>query len=111
MELRWALQYNPKFAFRITCFSHAVKRGRGLLWRVNMKSFWQGTCYLLLGVRHLFTKGLRRFIILPLLLNFLMFAGLFYLNYHYLLPYAYRYLNQLPSWLSFLSTLFFIIFV
>ncbi|VEB34147.1 putative sulfate transport protein CysZ [Legionella sainthelensi] len=76
-----------------------------------MKSFWKGAFYLLRGIRHLFTKGLKRFIILPLVLNFLMFAGLFYLIYHYLLPYASHYLNQLPSWLSFLSTLFFIIFI
>ncbi|KTD60299.1 putative sulfate transport protein CysZ [Legionella santicrucis] len=76
-----------------------------------MKSFWQGTFYLLRGIRHLFTKGLKRFIILPLVLNCLMFAGLFYLISHYLLPYSYHYLNQLPSWLSFLSTLFFIIFI
>ncbi|QEY50748.1 sulfate transporter CysZ [Legionella longbeachae] len=76
-----------------------------------MKSFWWGTFYLLRGIRHLFTKGLKRFIILPLVVNFLMFAGLFYLISHYLLPYAYYYLNQLPSWLSFLSTLFFIIFI
>ncbi|KTD10896.1 putative sulfate transport protein CysZ [Legionella gratiana] len=76
-----------------------------------MKHFWQGAFYLLRGIRLLFTQGLKRFIILPLVLNFLMFAGLFYLIYHYLLPYSYHYLNQLPSWLSFLSTLFFIIFI
>lgn len=79
--------------------------------RVKMKQFWQGTSYLLRGIRHLFTKGLKRFILLPLVVNFLMFAGLFYLIDHYLLPYSYHYLNQLPSWLSFLSTLFFIIFI
>lgn len=76
-----------------------------------MKSFWQGTFYLLQGIRHLFTKGLKRFIILPLVLNLFMFVALFYLSNHYLLPYSYHYLNQLPSWLSFLSTLFFIIFI
>jgi len=76
-----------------------------------MKHFWLGTFYLLRGMRHLFHKGLKRFVILPLALNLLLFCGLFYLGYYYLLPYSHHYLNQSPSWLGFLSTLFVVIFI
>jgi CysZ protein len=76
-----------------------------------MKGFLRGMFYMLSGVRHLFTNGLKRFIILPLVLNFLMFAGLFYLADHYLLSYAYYYIAKLPSWLSYLSWVFFIFFI
>ncbi|AWN73654.1 sulfate transporter CysZ [Legionella anisa] len=76
-----------------------------------MKDFFHGMSYMLRGIRHLFTRGLKRFVLLPLAINFIMFAGLFYLMYHYLLPYAYHYLDKLPSWLSFLSSIFFIIFI
>jgi len=75
-----------------------------------MISFYQGMMYMMLGIRHLLTDGLKRFIILPIAFNFLLFAGLFYLIYHYLFPYSYYYINQLPSWLSFLSGVFLIIF-
>lgn len=77
----------------------------------KMRDFFHGMSYMLRGIRHLFTRGLKRFVLLPLAINFIMFAGLFYLIYHYLLPYAYHYIDKLPSWLSFLSTVFFIIFI
>jgi CysZ protein len=76
-----------------------------------MKDFLRGMLYMVLGVRHLLTNGLKRFILLPLVLNFLMFAGLYYLTDHYLLSYAYYYIAKLPSWLSFLSWVFFIFFI
>lgn len=76
-----------------------------------MRNFFQGMHYLLRGIRHLSTRGLKRFILLPLAINFIMFAGLFYLIYHYMLPYAYHYLDKLPSWLSFLSSIFLVIFI
>ncbi|STY28646.1 putative sulfate transport protein CysZ [Legionella wadsworthii] len=73
--------------------------------------FFNGMIYVLRGMNHLLTPGLRRFIILPLAVNFLMFAGLFYLIYYYLLPFVYDYLDKLPSWLSFLSSIFFVLFL
>lgn len=77
----------------------------------KMNDFFSGMMYMLLGIRHLLTKGLKRFILLPIVFNFLLFSGLFYLIYHYLFPYSYYYINELPAWLSFLSTVFFILFV
>lgn len=76
-----------------------------------MRDFFHGMGYMLRGIRHLSTHGLRRFILLPLVINLTMFAGLFYLIYHYLLPYAYYYLDKLPSWLSFFSSIFFVLFI
>lgn len=76
-----------------------------------MGHFIKGMLYFIAGLNRLSTKGLRRFIVLPILFNVLLFASVFYLFYHYLLPYADYYLDKLPSWFSFLSTLFFILVV
>jgi len=76
-----------------------------------MSDFLQGMAYLLLGVKYLLTKGLKRYIVLPIAFNFVLFIGLFYLVYHYLFPYSYYYLDKLPSWLSFLSGVLLVIFI
>ncbi|WP_298623223.1 sulfate transporter CysZ [uncultured Legionella sp.] len=76
-----------------------------------MNQFIHGMFYMVRGIKHLLTRGLKRFIIIPMALNFILFAGLFYVAYYYLFPYASYYLDKLPSWLSFLSGLFFIIFI
>lgn len=75
-----------------------------------MNRFFQGMMYLIMGLRTLSTKGLKRFIILPIAFNLLLFSGLFYLIYYYLSPYTYYYLDKLPSWLGFLSWVFFVLF-
>lgn len=75
-----------------------------------MNDFFQGMFYIVSGMRHLLTKELKRFILLPVLINFLLFAGIFYLIYHYVFPYALSWTSQLPSWLSFLNGLLLIIF-
>ncbi|ARG97566.1 sulfate transporter CysZ [Legionella micdadei] len=72
--------------------------------------FIRGTRYFLLGLSRLKTKGLRRFILLPIIFNFLLFVGLFYFAYNYLLSYAQYFINLLPSWLSFLHWLFIVFF-
>lgn len=74
-----------------------------------MSDFILGMHYMLLGMRHLLTDGLKRFIILPLAFNFLLFSGLLYVIYHYLSPYSAYYVDQLPGWLSFLNSVFFVI--
>ena len=76
-----------------------------------MKEFLHGMVYLFLGVRHLLTKGLKRFILLPIAFNFLLFSGLFYLVYHYLFPYSTYYVDKLPTWLSFLNGIFFVLLI
>jgi CysZ protein len=76
-----------------------------------MIDFFHGMLYMVRGTRHLLTPGLKRFIILPMILNFILFIGLFYFTYHYLSSYSAYYLDKLPSWLSFLSGIFLVIFV
>ncbi|RUR12615.1 sulfate transporter CysZ [Legionella sp. km772] len=76
-----------------------------------MANFIRGVLFFLAGFKYLGTKGLKRFIILPIGFNFLLFAGLYYLTTHFLLPYGYYYLNQLPAWLNFLSSLLFFFFL
>ncbi|MBA2656891.1 MAG: sulfate transporter CysZ [Tatlockia sp.] len=75
-----------------------------------MTDFVKGMIYFMAGFRHLATKGLKRFIILPIAFNFLLFAGLFYLIYHYVFPYSYYLTSYLPSWMNFLNSLFLVIF-
>lgn len=76
-----------------------------------MNNFMQGATYLLTSIPLLFTKGLKRFVLLPILFNFALFVGLFLMGYHYLFPYTSFYLDQLPSWLNFLHSMFFVIFI
>ncbi|KTD34875.1 putative sulfate transport protein CysZ [Legionella moravica] len=76
-----------------------------------MNHFLHGMLYLFKGFRHLLSPGLKRFIILPMTLNFILFTGLFYFTYHYVFTITSYYLDKLPSWLSVLSGVFFIIFI
>ncbi|WP_058469678.1 sulfate transporter CysZ [Legionella jordanis] len=75
-----------------------------------MSDFIRGMSYFLLGLRHLMTKGLKRFVLLPILFNLLLFIGLFYVSYHYLVSYSEYYINFLPSWLSFLHWALIVLF-
>lgn len=76
-----------------------------------MMDFFQGINYWFKGLQLLQTKGLKRYVIIPIAFNLLFFVALFYVLNHYLLSYTYYYVDQLPSWLSFLSWVFFIIFL
>jgi CysZ protein len=75
-----------------------------------MTDFFKGMGYAVLGMKHLFTNGLKRFVLLPILFNIFFFILSFYLIYHYVFPYCYYYVNLLPSWLSFLSGLILVLF-
>nr|WP_232220598.1 EI24 domain-containing protein [Legionella tunisiensis] len=67
------------------------------------------------GLKALTERGLRRFVLLPLLFSFLLYWGIAYLSYHYLFAFTDYYIKQLPYWLGFLSSvftlLFFVLFV
>lgn len=54
--------------------------------------------------------GLRRFVIIPLLINILLFAGLFFLLRYFLVEFNSWFANFLPSWLQWLSTILWLIF-
>ncbi|KTD25919.1 MULTISPECIES: sulfate transporter CysZ [Legionella] len=76
-----------------------------------MRQFFRGMYYFVLGIRHLTAKGLKRFILLPILFNCLLFVGIIYFTYDYLFSYSHYYISLLPAWLSFLNWLFLIFFV
>ncbi|PJD92752.1 MAG: sulfate transporter CysZ [Legionella sp.] len=71
-----------------------------------MNDFIRGMGYLMRGITHLTTKGLKRYIILPIFFNVMLFVGLFYMIHHYVYAYSTQYIHQLPTWLSFLSHVF-----
>ncbi len=76
-----------------------------------MLNFFKGMRYFLLGFKLLLTPGLKRYIIIPMVFSCVLFTGLFYLSYHYLIPYASHYVDKLPSWLSFLSSVLMLVFI
>lgn len=70
-----------------------------------MRDFLNGLGYLLEGIRLIRVPGLRRFVIMPLLLNSLLFAGLIYaaaIGFEHLMDYL---LGFLPTWLHWLEYL------
>ncbi|CEK11007.1 sulfate transporter CysZ [Legionella hackeliae] len=80
-----------------------------------MKDFFLGVYYFFLGFKNLTQKGLKAFVILPIIFNLLIYIALAYIGYHYLSPIVHHYVSKLPEWLSFLSgfftVLFFILFI
>lgn len=74
-----------------------------------MGDFIRGMHYFILGLSHLTAKGLKRFIVLPIIFNCLLFIGLFYFSYNYLYAYTHYYISLLPAWLHFLNWLFLIL--
>lgn len=70
-----------------------------------------GIYYFFKGMQMLGCKGLRRFVVIPLSVNLILFAGLFYLGIHYF-SYVVDWINALlPSWLHWLNGLLWILFV
>ncbi len=59
--------------------------------------------YLMRGFNMLREPGIRLFVALPLLINFIIFAGLMTLGFDYLGQGISAIMNWLPEWLSFLS--------
>lgn len=70
-----------------------------------------GIHYFFKGVQMLGRKGLRKFVIIPFLVNIILFAGLLYLGIHYF-SYVVNWIEMLlPSWLHWLNWLLWILFV
>lgn len=70
-----------------------------------MRDFYKGFGYLLEGVKLIQAPGLRRFVLMPLLINIVLFAGLIYAavtGFGQLLDYL---LGFLPDWLRWLQYL------
>jgi CysZ protein len=76
-----------------------------------MKDLVSGPRYLLDGFRLLRKPGLRRFVIVPVLVNLLLFGGLIGLAYGWVEHASHYLIDRLPEWLHWLSYLVVPVFV
>lgn len=69
-----------------------------------------GANYLLEGFKLLLKPGLKRFVIIPLLINIIVFVGLFFLSYHFFGELNHWLESHLPHWLRWLGVILWGIF-
>ena len=69
-----------------------------------------GLHYLISGFELITKSGIRRFVIIPVLINILLFIGLFLLLRHYMGEFNLWFAHFLPSWLHWLSSILWILF-
>lgn len=69
-----------------------------------------GLYFLLEGFKLIFTRGIKRFVFLPFLLNLLIIGGLFWLANAYILEFSEWLQAFLPDWLQWLGSLLWWIF-
>ena len=70
-----------------------------------------GPQYLREGLKLVLSPGLRLFVLLPLTINLVLFAGLIYLAMHQFGMWVDTFMPELPQWLSFLSYILWPLFV
>lgn len=69
-----------------------------------------GPHYFLSGFKWIFQPGIKRYIIIPLLLNILLFIGLFMIARHFMGEFNHWLENLLPNWLHWLSIIVWLLF-
>lgn len=69
-----------------------------------------GLHYFLSGLKLLFQPGIKRYVIIPLIINILLFIGLFFVSQHYFQEFNLWIENHLPNWLRWIGVLLWIIF-
>lgn len=74
-------------------------------------SFFQGMLYLADGFDLITKPGLRRFVIIPFLINISFFIGFFYTLRYFLFQFNAWFINHLPHWLYWLSTILWLLFL
>lgn len=74
-------------------------------------NFFTGLGYLIDGFELILKPGLKRYMIIPLAINTLLFIGVFLLARHYFLVFDQRLTNYFPSWLHWLNTFFWLLFM
>jgi CysZ protein len=75
-----------------------------------MHNFLLGMRCFFFGLQRLNCKGIRAFIVMPILFNLLLYGAIIFFAYQYMNPLIQHYMSKLPQWLSFLSTLFTVFF-
>ncbi len=76
----------------------------------NPSPFIRGFHYFLAGIGDLTQKGLRRYVVLPILANAIVFAVLIYVGIHWFGLLIHWVESLLPTWLHWLNVLLWIIF-
>src|SRR5580700_2649393 len=66
--------------------------------------------YLIEGFKLIVKPGLKRFVAIPLLINFILFIGLFFLARHFISEFNAWFANYLPAWLHWLSGILWMLF-
>lgn len=69
-----------------------------------------GFRYLLDGFQLILKPGLKRYVIIPLLINIILFASLFYFAQHFFSDFITWVEHHLPHWLSWLGSILWVIF-
>lgn len=75
-----------------------------------IKDIGLGTGYLAKGLMLIKQPGIRPFVIIPLILNILLFGGLIYLGYAQFSPFVNWMLSYLPDWLGFMEWILWTVF-
>lgn len=70
-----------------------------------------GTYYFLHGFRLILQPGIKRFVIVPLLLNILVLAGVFSVARHFMAGANHWLMQLLPTWLHWLSSVLWLLFI
>jgi len=65
----------------------------------------RGTAYLARGLSLINTKGIRRYVLIPLTLNIFLFGGLIWTGYSQFAPMVEWMMSFVPGWLSFLESI------
>src|SRR3990167_1483295 len=78
---------------------------------MNNNHLLAGVYYLVEGFKLIAKPGLRRFVIIPLIVNILLFAGLFFILRYYLVGLNHWFIQWLPAWLHWLSVILWALFV
>lgn len=69
-----------------------------------------GASYLFAGFKLILKPGIKRFVIIPLCINIILFAVLFLLAQHYFTLFDHWLMLHLPHWLAFLGSILWVIF-
>jgi CysZ protein len=77
---------------------------------MHVKPSLSGLEYLIAGFRMIFQPGLRRFVVIPLLINLLFFIALFFTLKHFIFELNTWLSGFLPTWLHWLSGIIWVLF-
>src|SRR5262245_33789904 len=69
-----------------------------------------GIHYLFNGFKLLKTPGIKRYVLIPLIINIALFIGMFFIAKHYFIELNQWVLQLLPAWLQWLGSILWIVF-